>query len=343
MHHLYRGRVLVTSSLSIWRCPHCRGGLSSEATRIDCGSCGASFEVVGGIPDLRVPGQSWIDFSEDLAFARELASRPHPTTADLVRAVFASREDWDDQRINLRTDQILEGAQRLQSDLHGWLKDVARPNEVFLDLGCGAGSLIAAAAARGCKGIGVDVSMTWLVVAKQLIADAGVEPVLAAALGESLPLGDEAVDAVISLDVIEHVSHPSRYLSEIHRVTRRQGRVALSTPNRFSLTAEPHVFVWGVGWLPVQWQASYVRWRSGKSYSDTTLMSSFGLRRLLGESGTYQIDLIVPQVAPEEIQRFSPVKARLAKIYNVLCTERRLRWFFLLFGPFFRLVATKLA
>jgi SAM-dependent methyltransferase len=231
----------------------------------------------------------------------------------------------------------------LQSDVRGWLEPVLRPDRVFLDVGCGAGSLIAAAAANRCKGIGVDVSMTWLVVAKRLISEAGAEPVLAAAMGEALPLEDNAVYAIVSLDVIEHVSHPRAYLSEIHRVVRHGGRVALSTPNRFSLTPEPHVFVWGVGWLPARWQAPYVRWRSGKAYRDTRLVSSFGLRRLVEASGAYVTELIVPPVPEEEIDRFAPVKASVARMYNRLATSRWLRWFFLLFGPFFRIVATKRA
>jgi len=73
----------------------------------------------------------------------------------------------------------------------------------------------------------------------------GGDPLLAAAHAEALPLADGAVSGVISLDVIEHVAEPRRYLREIERVLAPGGNTALSTPNRFSLAAEPHVFVWG--------------------------------------------------------------------------------------------------
>lgn len=306
-----------------------------------CRACEAGYKTVAGIPDLRVPGGSWIDFEDDLEIAQDLAASQHPTLADLVRSVYARRSGWDEKRIELRTSQVLQGASRLREDLRGWLSSAVRPNRRFLDLGCGAGMLLAAAAANGCKGVGVDVSMTWLVVAKRLIAEAGGEPVLAAALGEFLPLPDQAVDAVVSLDVIEHVGDPARYLCEIDRVTKPGGGVALSTPNRFSLTPEPHVFVWGVGWLPQPWQAPFVRWRSGKSYADTRLMSSFGLRRLLRSNTDFASTLIVPPIAQEEIKRFSPFKARLAGGYNRIRAQPWLRWFFLLVGPFFQVVGAK--
>lgn len=88
---------------------------------------------------------------------------------------------------------------------------------------------------------------------------------MAAALGEALPLADGALSGVVSLDVIEHVDRPDAFLNEIDRVTRPGGRLALSTPNRFSLAPEPHVMVWGVGLLPRRYQARYVAWRSGKA------------------------------------------------------------------------------
>lgn len=91
------------------------------------------------------------------------------------------------------------------------------------------------------RGIGLDVSMAWLVIAKWMIAFHGSDPILAAGVGEWLPLRDGQLSGVVSLDVIEHVRDSDRYLCEIDRVVGVGGSVALRTPNRFSLTSEPHV------------------------------------------------------------------------------------------------------
>ncbi len=324
-----------------WCCTRCRGSLEFQDVRIVCTACYASYECVDGIPDLRIPGDSWIDFEDDLKVARELVAGGH-TLENLVRSVYSRRAGWDERRISLRTSQVLGGTRRLEADVEGWLSSLTRPDSVVLDLGCGAGMLLAAVTSKGCRGIGVDVSMTWLVVAKRLIAEHGGVPVLAAALGEALPLTSSSIDAVISLDVIEHVRDARGYLSEIDRVSRTGGVLALSTPNRFSLTAEPHVFVWGVGWVPHKWQAPFVRWRSGKTYDDTRLLSSFGLRRLLRDHTNFKCQVIIPPVPKEEIARFNPMKARLAQCYNTYCANIAARWLFLMLGPFFRVKGVKI-
>lgn len=324
----------------IWRCPRCRGELSAEGDVLRSKTCGAIYEQIDGIADLRVPGDSWVDFHDDSATARELA-RGNYDLPDLVREVYRRRPDWDEARIELRSIQVLEGPCRLREEISGWLRDAAQPNKLFLDLGCGAGVLLAAATASGRQGIGVDVSMTWLVVAKRLITAWGGKPILAAALGEALPLADGAVNAVISLDVIEHVRDTDQYLREINRVTQGGGRLALSTPNRFSLTSEPHVFVWGVGWLPSRLQPWFVQWRSGKSYTDTRLLSSFDLERKLERFTQFKFEVIIPPVPEQEMNRFPVLKRRLAKLYNLISAIPITHRLFRLVGPFFRVVGKK--
>lgn len=326
---------------ALWRCPRCRGALAHRAERLDCVVCGHRYGQVDGIPDLRVPGASWINIEDDLATAREIAALDLPV-GDLVHAVYARRSTWNDDLVRLRTEQVLTAPHRLQKDVGGWLAE-ATAHHAWLDLGCGPGMLLAAAA--GLKtpglGVGVDVSMTWLVVAKRLIAAHGGSPVLAAGLAEALPFADGALSGVVSLDVIEHVDSPDAFLCEINRVVRPGGRLALSTPNRFSLSPEPHVMVWGVGLLPRRHQAAYVAWRSGKAYVSTRLMSSAELGRKLKHCTRFTARIIIPPVPDEEVARFSPVKARLARLYNRIAAAPALRAVFLTIGPFFQITGVK--
>lgn len=230
-----REQQIVSRGIAeIWRCPRCRGALARYAGRLQCGDSRHEYEEIDGIADLRIPGDSSIDFSENSATARELVAKNLSLEA-LVRAVYARRAGWDEARIGLRTGQVLNARARLAEDVAGWLRPAIETG-VFLDLGCGSGVLLAVAAKGGYSGIGIgiDVSMTWLVVAKRLILAYGGTPVLAAALGEALPLDDSILNGVVSLDVIEHVRDPDVYLGEIDRVTAPGGRLALSMPNRFS-------------------------------------------------------------------------------------------------------------
>jgi SAM-dependent methyltransferase len=328
------------ATVEFWRCPRCRGLLEWRIDDLRCLSCATAYPQVDGIPDLRIPGESWIEVEQDLTIARGLACMDVPVDV-LVRAVYAGQPGRDEASIALRTRQVLGGPDRLGPEVGGWLRKAIRPDGLFMDLGCGAGMVLVAAARQGAAGVGVDVSMTWLVVAKRMIAAQGGTPVLAAALGEALPIADAVLDGVVSLDVIEHVRNPEAYLREIDRVTKPGGGLALSTPNRFSLAPEPHVFVWGVGWLPRRYQEGYVRWRSGMSYSGTYLLSSFGLAQRLKRFTRFDFRILIPPVPAEELAHFSPLKTWLARVYNTLSRAALARGLFLLVGPFFQVTGVR--
>lgn len=55
-----------------------------------------------------------------------------------------------------------------------------------------------------------------------------------------LPFEDESFDCVISFQVIEHIKDDAKFISEVHRVLKKGGRVIISTPNiEMSLTRNP--------------------------------------------------------------------------------------------------------
>jgi SAM-dependent methyltransferase len=298
------------------------------------------FPVIVGIPDLRVDIPAWVDLETDRQRAQALAARSNAPAAALVGEVFRSRGGSSEREAAHRTATVLEGIGHLGDELDDWLS-AATTGGRFLDLGCGPGQLLAAAARRGRAGIGVDVMLEWLVVARAVISEHGGTAVIAAAMAEALPLTSASVAAVVSLDTIEHVGDQRRYLQEIDRVVAPGGFVAMATPNRFSLAPEPHVNGWGVGWLPRSWQRPYAEWRSGKPYAFCRLLSVPELRRMLARETRLQVSVIVPRIPAGNICRFHRTKARLARWYNGLTRFAAARLVFQFVGPFFRVVARK--
>lgn len=104
-----------------------------------------------------------------------------------------------------------------------------RPGERVLDVGSGPGFLVnAIAEAVGSSGsvCGIDISEPLLAVAQSHCAhQSWVE--FHRGDATRLPFSDNDFDAVASTQVLEYVPDVDAALAEIHRVLRREGRVAI--------------------------------------------------------------------------------------------------------------------
>ena len=107
-------------------------------------------------------------------------------------------------------------------------------DKLCLDVGCGVGYGSAYLVRKGTKKvIGGDKSEDALSYARNTVKgslNGALEFKLLDAT--SLPFADNSFDAVVSFEVIEHVEDYERFLSEIHRVLKRSGKLILSTPNK---------------------------------------------------------------------------------------------------------------
>ncbi len=321
----------------IWCCPTCHFSLELVDTDLRCESCQARFPVIHDIPDLRVALECWIDLDEDRQRAREAADRvSRDGLESAIRHIFRSSRGMDEKKADYRTRQVLGGVEKCQVQCSGWLRPAIDANGAILEIGCGPGQLLAAAASRGCEVIGVDVSMEWLVIARHLVEQYGGSPKLAAGFAEQLPLTDDSVAAIISLDVIEHVGDQNAYVDELKRVLRPGGFFGLSTPNRYSLSPEPHVNVWGVGYLPRSLQARYVKLVKNQSYTFTRLLSVRETKKLFSQPKGFAANVTFPAIPEQELSNFTLPRKRLALIYNWLVEIPLVKLFLPFFGAYYR-------
>lgn len=111
---------------------------------------------------------------------------------------------------------------------HRWyLSDLPTGGRV-LDLGCGAGGHVRALIDAGVDVVGVERDFTSLATAYRHDRVQYVQ----ADLEAPLPLADGLFDAVLALDVIEHLHGRDAFLREVLRVLGPGGYVFLSAPNR---------------------------------------------------------------------------------------------------------------
>src|SRR5439155_7770800 len=187
----------------------------------------------------------------------------------------------------------------------------------WLDVGCGTADLVLAGARRGLSVIGIDIAFRWLVVARRRLQRAGFSAPLVCCNAEHLPFEAATFDRVVSLGTIEHCLDADRALAESARVLRAGGAMHLRTVNRYSLLAEPHVGVWGVGFVPRRWADGYVRWRSGQHYEHHRPLSPREVRRGLSAAGFRAVRVAPAAMLPADLSRVGAL-AVVAPLYEAV-------------------------
>ncbi len=101
-----------------------------------------------------------------------------------------------------------------------------------LDLGCAGGFMAEALEDRGAKVTGIDPAGQAIAAARAHAKRFGRDIRYDVGVGEALPYADGTFDAVVCVDVLEHVADLPRVLTETARVLRPGGLFLFDTINR---------------------------------------------------------------------------------------------------------------
>ena len=74
---------------------------------------------------------------------------------------------------------------------------------------------------------------------RSLDIDASQQPDIVGS-AEAMPVPDNSVDGILCAQMLEHVPHPWKALSEMHRILRSGGKVILTAPQWNEMHEEPH-------------------------------------------------------------------------------------------------------
>jgi 2-polyprenyl-6-hydroxyphenyl methylase / 3-demethylubiquinone-9 3-methyltransferase len=104
--------------------------------------------------------------------------------------------------------------------------------KAVLDLGCAGGFMAEALALRGAQVTGIDPAADAIAAARAHARAGGLRIGYDVGVGEALPYDSASFDAVVCVDVLEHVVDLHRVLAEVARTLRPGGMFLFDTINR---------------------------------------------------------------------------------------------------------------
>jgi SAM-dependent methyltransferase len=123
-----------------------------------------------------------------------------------------------------------------------------------------------------------------------------------------LPFPDTIADVIVAENLIEHVRDQKKLFAEFARVRKSGSRLMARTVNRFAFGPEPHVGVWGVGYLPRALMQPYVRLVRKLSYEHVHLQSASDLRLSIQGSGDLCLVVRAARLSQQDYQHQRPIR-----------------------------------
>lgn len=142
------------------------------------------------------------------------------TTKELFYDNFADR--WESKINNVETQK------RLRIVYGKLLNKREMEGKKFLEIGCGLGYFSNKAFKLGAKVVGVDIGPKLIKICKNKTPKASFR----VANASKLPFRNETFDIVLSTEVVEHVDKQATAIREMIRVLKKDGILAITTPNR---------------------------------------------------------------------------------------------------------------
>ncbi|HET9104646.1 MAG TPA: methyltransferase domain-containing protein [Solirubrobacteraceae bacterium] len=137
----------------------------------------------------------------------------------------SSREHFDRWSGGYEDDHVSRWLQELQLEALGALEPA--PDDRLLDVGCGSGAAVRAAAPTVAYAVGVDLSQGMIDRARELAGSTpNVEFLVADA--EALPFEDATFTMLLCTTSFHHYPNPGSAVAEMARVLTPRGRIVIS-------------------------------------------------------------------------------------------------------------------
>jgi 2-polyprenyl-3-methyl-5-hydroxy-6-metoxy-1,4-benzoquinol methylase/uncharacterized protein YbaR (Trm112 family) len=218
--------ALSASQLEVLACPHDRGSLTQTSSLLTCAS-GHAFPVIDGIP----------------VFVAKQVPAPERERRDPDHEAAEGIHPYVNRMIGSTCGHLYSG---LVGRLSRYPIPVARLDEGegrrLVDIGCNWGRWTVAAARKGYRVTGLDLSLEALRAARVVARQCGISADFVCGDARAMPFADEVFDHAYSYSVLQHFSKDDvvLILRETARTLASGGKSTIQMPNAWGIRSLFH-------------------------------------------------------------------------------------------------------
>lgn len=329
----------ATESSDMFVCPRCKGILESRTQSYYCSPCERDYPILFGIPDFRLRSDRYLSIEQERAKAEKIATIPKHNFSAML-----------DYYYQITDDVPAELAVRYKAYHHNGPLQAAHSidtlsihaQDYLLDVGCGTGGSLIAAANKTTQLVGVDIALRWLVICKQRLNEQGVKALLVCADAEALPFPNNSFNKIMASDLLENVYDVDKALVSLSQQLQTGGTLWLSGSNKFCLGPHPTTRIWAVAYFPPVIRSYIVKKLRGvDSLRFIQLISPGNILQLANQLGLQASKLSPKMVSIEAIDQYPWIDQVLIRAYSRMANMAFFQKILLWIGPAFEMALYK--